>query len=264
MRRKIISLLLITCMLAVSFIGCKNDNSKKISTSSKASISNSPSTVATKVNTTSTAGKETSTTGISTQTAGSATASPSVNNEKITDYSIELDFQIDIRNAGIAFGYIDSGNFCMWQLNNWYFEGAVYLRPHVWKDGAVTVVDNIDISNAIKYEDKDKKHSIKITVDSANEIKTYVNNILVDTRTEELGAFGSFGMRENINESAYFDNIVIKNTKTNKVLFQQNFDNNENPFAEGEIVNGKMNNTPSLHMTGLVGEGSDSCVIKIP
>lgn len=263
MCKKVLVILLVSSLLVMSFVGCKKDTSKNTSaptSSTGPKSSNSPST----------------TKNVNTSTTGAATASPSTDSGVVTDYSIDLDFQIKSQVAGVVFGYIDTASFLMWQVDAWDFgdnpekeipqaDWKVYFRPHIWNAGAVTVIEEMDISNAIKWEDRAKKQHMKIVVNAANEITTYINDILIHTYTDPMAAYGLFGFRESANvvdEQAYFDNIVIKNTaKNNAILYQEDFNKNENPFAEGEIVNGAMGDSPALLMAALTGSANE-CVLN--
>lgn len=268
MFKKALSILLISCVIVVSLAACKG-NDKKNSASATVKTTSSPAkTTGSKASSTATAA--------STQgTAQAASASPTsnVSNGVVTEYSIDLDFQIKNFCAGIVFGYVDETNFLMWQVNTNDYgdnpdkeipqaEKKVYFRPHSWSAGTVSVITETDISNAIKWENGYKTNHMKITVSAANEVKTYINNVLVDTYTSDLAAYGKFGFRQTSSvceDEAYFDNIVITNTANNQVLLKYDFNSGENPFAEGEIIKGAMGDSNALYMKDLA---TDICVLE--
>lgn len=273
MVKKILTLFFISCLLVSTVIGCKKDESKNSSpvntTSSKASILPSASVNKSPV---ATAASTTTLSSTSSPASGNATASPG-NSGPVTEYSIDLDFQIKTRVAGIVFGGIDDTSFLMWQINMWSYgddpakgleeaDKKVYLRPHIWNAGAVTVIDEVDISKFIKWEDRYKSHHIKITVNASNEVKTFINDSLVYTYTDPMAAYGLFGFRETSVVAAYFDNIVIKNTANNTIIFQEDFNKKVNPFPEGEIVSGEMGDSPAILMTALTGGPGEICVLQ--
>jgi len=253
MLKKILAIL-ISCLIVMSFGGCKKADTKSTST-----ITPKTSSISSK----STDSKN------SLATSGSNTQNPTTTSSATTgvvsEYSIDLDFQVKNLAAGIIFGYIDESNFLMWQVNTNDFgedplkeipeaDRKVYLRPHVWVAGAVTVINQIDVSNAIKWADKNKTHHMKITVSAANEINTYINDILVDTCSDDMAAYGMFGFRQTsggYGDEAYYDNILITNTANKQVLKQYDFNADVNPFTEGEIVKGVMGDTSALYMSML-------------
>ncbi|HHV99352.1 MAG TPA: family 78 glycoside hydrolase catalytic domain, partial [Clostridiaceae bacterium] len=168
--------------------------------------------------------------------------------EKISSYTIELDFMVEQDAAGVVFGGKDGGNFLMWQINTYDYakNEKVYFRPHVWRNGAPAVLVEKDISNVIPWSERFSSHHLKIEVTSSNEIITYVDGIEIDRRTDSMASFGQFGFRQtksvNVSEGAYFDNIVITDNTDgkDKVLFNENFDSGINPFSVGQIVGGKL------------------------
>jgi len=248
MFKKVMSISLVICLIIISLASCKKDVKTTASNAPKASA---------------TIAKIAASANLSTNSI-SSTAAPVVDTSNVTEYSIELDFKIINQAAGIVFAFVDDTQFMMYQFNSWDYgdnpdkalaeaDKKVYFRPHTWIAGAATVVAEKEISNAIKWEDRAKKQHLKITVSAANEINTYINDILIDTYTAENATYGLFGFRQctdsltNAEEAAY-DNIVITDTASKKVIYQENFDSNVNPFAEGEIKAGLINDTPALDM----------------
>lgn len=253
MVKKIISITLVLCLMVITFAGCKKGNEKSSTNTSLNSSSTTPKITVAKTSPTSSAVNTAS----PTPSATSATSAGAV-----TDYSIDVDFQIKVEVAGIVFGYTAETDFLMWQINAKDTDEIVYFRPHIWNAGAATVIDEKDISSVIKWEDRYKTHHMKVTVDSKNEIKTYVDNTLVDTYTDAMAAYGKFGIRENMGvEEAYFDNIIIKNTLNNQVLIQIDFNSNINPFSDSsssQIVSGIMGDSPALQISKCSGSSDIS------
>ena len=79
---------------------------------------------------------------------------------------------------------------------------------------------------------------------------TYIDGILVDTRTNPDGGnyeYGMFGFREdralydyyNL-ESAYFDNFIVTNLAGGETLVSATFDAEENPFDAGTVIDGRL------------------------
>jgi len=237
MIKKIMIITLALLLMAMTLTSCKKEIQK-----SATNVPQASSTAAPKTTVSSTSKSSALTTPVSTSATSLA----------VTDYSIDVDFQIKVEVAGIVFGYVDETQFLMWQINVNDAEGKVFFRPHSYSS-AFTVISENDISDAIKWEDRYKTHHMKVTVDSKNEIKTYIDTKLIDTYTDEMAAYGNFGLRENLGvEEAYFDNIVIKNTLNDQILNQIDFNAGVNPFADSstsEIVTGIMGDSPVLYIS---------------
>ena len=167
-----------------------------------------------------------------------------------TDYTIQLDFQINDIAAGPCFGGKDANNYFMWQIN--IERGKTLLRPHSWVNGGAICHDNKDISSLISIK-KGVTYALRIEV-KGNKASTFINNILVDAdRVNPRGGnygSGNLGFRSaqaetsTGMESADFDNIVLTsylpNATTGKiapvVTFSENFEDNSNPFDGADIV----------------------------
>lgn len=169
---------------------------------------------------------------------------------KVTEYSIEMDFQIEEGYFSFVFGALDTGNYLLWQVNLVDFGGDEYptFKPHACVDGQFEVLEQFDMSNAIKWEDRFDLNKVKVTINEENEITTYFNDVEIHKIKHEYAKYGMYGHRACTDESYYVDNIVIKNTKTDKVLEQFNFDDDDNPFYDGEIIP-MDNGSPALYLT---------------
>ena len=168
----------------------------------------------------------------------------------VTDYTINMDFQINDIAAGPCFGEKDANNFFMWQIN--IERGKTLFRPHSWQNGVALCHENKDISSLINIQ-KNITYALRIEV-KGDKATTYINNILIDEgRVNPLGGnygVGNLGFRSakaetngNI-ESAYYDNIVLTSLIPNAstgvikpvVTFSGNFEDNLNPFEGAEII----------------------------
>jgi len=239
MIKKTLAITMALCMIIVTFTSCKKDNEKSSSTAPKTTVTTSPKIT------------------VVPTSAGDKTASstPAVTSSSaVTDYSIDLDFQIKTGVAGIVFGYKGEMEFLMWQIGARDVESKVYFTPHICET-TFTVIEEKDISDIVKWEDAYKIHHLKITVDSKNEVKTYIDTILIYTYTDEMAAYGNFGLRQWTTEEAYVDNIVIKNTLNSQILSQYDFNTGTNPFPEGTIESDIMAGSPALYITNSTGLG---------
>ena len=189
----------------------------------------------------------------------------------VTDYTINMDFQINDIAAGPCFGGKDANNFFMWQIN--IERGKTLLRPHSWVNGGAICHENKDISSLISVK-KGVTYALRIEV-KGNKASTYINNILVDAdRVNPRGGNygnGNLGFRaakaetSDAMESADFDNIVLTSFLPNSstgvltpvVTFTENFEDISNPFEGADIVQIAGNN--KLEM---VAKGNDLLVFQ--
>lgn len=261
MYKKVLAILLGSCFIIMSLVGCKT-TAKKQTTSPTSSPSSTIS------NTTSSNTISSNTTGATTSPSSAVTTSTSPSSTSTTDvkeYSIDLDFLISKDAAGIVFGYVDETQWLLWQFNTFVFgddptkslaetDKKVYFRVG---GPSATLVTDKDISDVIKWENRNKKHHLKIVVSLTNQIKTYIDETLIDTRDESGAAYGKLGFRQyagaDTSEEAYYDNIVIKNTANNQIIYQNDFNSGVNPFSEGEIKKGTLGDDNALFMSNLTG-----------
>ena len=166
----------------------------------------------------------------STNEAGSEAEGP------ITDYEVEVKFNIKALAAGLIFAASDHSNYYMWQVNT---NGSVRFRPHRWNGGnpsllSEAAITRVSIANG-------EQHTLKVVVTNANVAKTYIDGTLIDTRTGDF-AYGDFGFREDYDngnqpEQAYFDDFIVKTG--DKVLLEEHFDGSSCMFSSGTLQNGQ-------------------------
>jgi len=167
----------------------------------------------------------------------------------ITDYTINMDFQINDIAAGPCFGEKDANNFFMWQIN--IETGKVRFRPHTWSNGAAVCWENKDISSLIDIQ-KGVIYTLRIEI-KGDKASTYINNILVDAdRVNPLGGnygYANLGFRSaqaektTTIESSSFDNIKVTtiDNGVEKTLFAEDFSTSANfAFTAGSVVNGRL------------------------
>ncbi len=167
-----------------------------------------------------------------------------------THYSVETDFEIENLSAGIIFAGTDQAHYLMWQIN--LEAGYPRFRPHIWRGSALSdaaCLAEIDLRSLINVE-KGKSYQLRIEVDG-KVAKTYIDNVLIDTREHPDGenyTYGVFGIRQdralfnyNDTERAYFDNFVVKDLDNEgDVLISEDFSNSTNPFNNGSIKEGRL------------------------
>ncbi|WP_226037460.1 family 78 glycoside hydrolase catalytic domain [Aquibacillus saliphilus] len=161
--------------------------------------------------------------------------------EPMDAYNLELDFSVLNQAAGIIFGAEDQNNYYMWQINT--TDEKTKLRPHRWLNGNAAVLKEIDISHAIPSDEKlNTEYKLKISVNNG-EIKTYINEELVDTTTDNSFGFGDIGFRQDRVEEALFDNIKLTDQDGNILLSEEFIGVEQFTFNSGTINNGKLHVT---------------------
>ena len=125
-------------------------------------------------------------------------------------YTIDYDMYLVKASAAIIFAATSGNTYHMWQINcNDNANPAV--RRHVYVNGNLTWNDS-QFTQFKKADLLGQKHHYRIEVDNGI-IKTYIDDILVDTFTDNSGTavMGDIGMRvdNNTGEEAYYDNIVV-------------------------------------------------------
>ncbi len=202
-----------------------------------------------------------------TKSIGQTNPDENIDPATITKYSITMDFEIEQLVAGPIFAAKDAGNFFMWQINLEKMEGKTYLRPHSWKNGNAACHADVDITNKINLQSNTVYH-LQIDIEG-NIAKTYINNILVDSRENPLGGdfgYGKIGFREDKGEKvpqkeekAYFDNVLITTEINNQTitLFEEDFsDPAGSSFNNATIESGRLHVVGSLNQTAYAWQKS--------
>ena len=170
----------------------------------------------------------------------------------ITRYTIETDFEIDNLSAGIIFGANEAhSHYYMWQIN--LEAGYPRLRPHVWRGpnlADATCLAEIDLRPLVNVQ-LHQTYRLRIEV-NGSVARTYIDDILVDTRDEPDGGtygYGQIGIRQDraLNEysdteRAYFDNFTVTSLDGDapEVLISEDFSDDANPFTAGQIQDGRL------------------------
>ena len=169
---------------------------------------------------------------------GSGAADQNEDGTPITDYEVEVSFEIKSFAAGLIFAASDHNNYYMWQINT--VTGSPRFRPHKWTNGGAACLSENAL--AVKVQNNEE-HVLRIEVRDAKTATTYIDGTKVDTRTGDF-KFGDFGFREdydqgNVPEQAYFDNFVV--TSGGKTLYKEDFEDADlKMFAGGSVENGRM------------------------
>ena len=156
--------------------------------------------------------------------------------EAVTDYEVEVKFNIKQLAAGLIFAASDHSNYYMWQVNT---NGSTRFRPHRWGGGNPSLLSESAITGVTIRNGE--QHTLKVVITNASVAKTYIDNVLIDTRTGDF-AYGEFGFREDYDngnqpEQAYFDDFIVKTG--DKVLLEEHFDRSECMFTQGTLQDGQ-------------------------
>ena len=166
----------------------------------------------------------------STNAAGSDSEGP------ITDYEVEVKFNVKQLAAGLIFAASDHSNYYMWQVNT---NGSVRFRPHRWSGDNPSLLSETAITRVSIHNGE--QHSLTVKVTDAHTARTYIDGTLIDTRTGDF-AFGNFGFREDFDngnqpEQAYFDDFVVRSG--DKVLLEEHFNGSSCMFSGGTLESGQ-------------------------
>ena len=173
--------------------------------------------------------------------------------QNLTTFTIEADYEIKDTAFSLIFGAQDENNFYMQQINASVFRnkdnGLCTVRPHKWTNGQGACLETKRIDASV-YSDRANalgttKH-LKIEVTDGN-IKTFIDDVLVDDRTVAPFKLGKVGFRTarndrsdvNEHEQFYVDNLIVKDAN-GAVVFSDEFDDLTNFPGAGTISSGRL------------------------
>lgn len=164
--------------------------------------------------------------------------------ESIDHYSVEADFEVDNISTGLIFAAADNkSHYYLWQIN--FETGYARLRPHIYRGDQqfATCLEEIDLRPLIDLQLHQTYH-LRIEVDG-NAASTYINEVLVDTRTNPDGGnygYGNIGIWEYGAKRAYFDNVIVTNLggENPDTLIHEDFSEASNPFTGGTVSDGRL------------------------
>lgn len=165
-----------------------------------------------------------------------------------SDYTFEVDFTIQAVSAGVYFRAHDFNKNYLWQIIG---GNPGKLKKHVTTTGTYKVIEEIPIMPL----ELNKEYKLKIEL-NGSQIKTYINDQLIDTTTDETISSGLIGFRNGGTEQAWYDNVRVYNSE--KVLYEDDF-SGERQFNDGTITDGKlfMDKGKRAIYTGLAPLGND-------
>ena len=165
------------------------------------------------------------------------------NGDPVSDYILETKYTVDSGAFGVVFGYQNSSNLNMWQIfgETQYVAnpGSPMLKPHIMKNGGWTTLPTRGI-DSVPHEDMfTHEYDVKLIVQN-NEVKAYVDGVLLDTTTVEntKGGVGFRADRQSA-EKGTVDSIKVTSLDGTETYLEENFDDDSN-FDNGTAANGKL------------------------
>jgi alpha-L-rhamnosidase len=157
--------------------------------------------------------------------------------DKWTDYTADIDFDIDKLAIGVFLRAADTSNAYMWQISTADGTGIPKFRPHKRVNNGYTLLDNKPITSITSAQLLEGTHRLSVTVDGST-VTTALDGTQIDQRTDASFAKGFIGFRQDfagdVNESA--DVKAVKVTaKNGDVLLDTDFSDG-NPFNGGTLT----------------------------
>ena len=157
--------------------------------------------------------------------------------DKWTDYTADIDFDIDKLALGVFVRAKDTSNAYMWQISTADGTGVPKFRPHKRVNNGYSLLDNKPIESITSAQLLEGTHRLSITVDGSS-ITTKLDGTQIDQRTDATFAKGFIGFRQdfanNVDETA--DVKAVKVTaKSGDVLLDTDFATG-NPFNGGTVT----------------------------
>jgi alpha-L-rhamnosidase len=148
-----------------------------------------------------------------------------------TDYDVDVDFTVTTVAAGIKFR-VNGANAFMWQIRG---DASNELRPHVQVNGTYTQLKAVKLPMTIGLN---TKHHARINVVGST-IRTYIDDVLVDTTVDTRNPTGLIGFRHGNTESARFDNVKVTST-AGATLYSNDFSAASSDFSCGTVTAGEL------------------------
>ncbi|GAA4702720.1 family 78 glycoside hydrolase catalytic domain [Nocardioides conyzicola] len=157
--------------------------------------------------------------------------------DRWTDYTADIDFDIDQLAVGVFIRAKDTANAYMWQISTADGTGVPKFRPHKRVNGVYTLLGNQPITGITSAQLLDGTHRLSVTVDGST-ITTKLDGTQIDQRTDATLTKGFVGFRQDfandVNESADIKAVKVT-AKSGDVLLDTDFSAG-NPFNGGTLT----------------------------
>lgn len=148
------------------------------------------------------------------------------------DYTLETTFRITSQNATMVFNAQDTSNYLMWQLRG---DGRNELAPHVRIDGRFEVLKTVplgvNLTNNIDYD-------LRLEV-SGSTVRTYLDDVLVDTTTDVPFTRGTIGFRTGGSERNTWDDLRVVDANGVE-LYANDFEEPSSDFSCATVTGGQL------------------------
>ncbi len=156
--------------------------------------------------------------------------------DRWTDYVAQVQFKVDAAALGFFLRAADVNNGYMWQVNVTGAEPA--LRPHRRDGGNYTLLGSVNLGSFgfTNEQLRTGRHTIRFEV-AGSTIRTTLDGVLVDTRTDSVFTKGYLGFRVHDaakEQGTIYDAVVTRPDGT--VLLDTDFQSGQNPFAGSELT----------------------------
>ena len=124
-----------------------------------------------------------------------------------TDYDYQVKFEKVKEAFGVFFRAHSPTCGYMWQVN--FVLGSPKLRPHVFVKGRVAFLPEVELTPFFpKGIDPERPHTLKISL-RGTRIRTFLDGVQVDDRTDATYADGTIGVRTSVRESARVEEVSV-------------------------------------------------------
>jgi alpha-L-rhamnosidase len=157
-----------------------------------------------------------------------------------TNYTATIDFHLNAVAFGTYLRASDVNNAYMWQLNVGDTTSSVpLLRPHVKKNGTYTLLGEIDLRpfGFTRASLLTGTHHLRFELSGAT-VKTYLDDLLVDTRTNSTFTAGRIGIRTYGSESVNISGVKV--VAADSTVLANPALASTNPLNGGALSNGQL------------------------
>lgn len=160
-------------------------------------------------------------------------------------YTIETDMTLMADNAGIVFASTGPRTYLMWQINTYDNNTYPIVRHHIYNNALRPQFSDVVVRSFRKNDIVGKEHRIKLDI-NGKIIRTYIDDVLVDTYTDNSGVvdrMGNIGFRVDnsgsFRDNAYFDNVkvtVYAQDGSSSITLDEDFENLPSAYFYDAVI----------------------------
>lgn len=148
-----------------------------------------------------------------------------------SNYTVRSKVKVTDVATGLAFRATDAANSYMWQLRG----ADNQLRTHRQVAGTYTALKTVTLPAGTLALGKEVSVRIEAV---GTTIRTWIDDVLVDTTTDTTFRRGAVGFRNGLTESAQFSDFSVKDSNTGGTLVATSFAAGDDTFACGSSTGG--------------------------